>query len=315
MKKIIDITLMVTPDMPVWPGDPNVILERVSKIEEGSNANVSRMAMSVHTGTHMDAPYHFVPEGKTIETLPLEVLIGTAQVVELPSTCNLITASIIKEAGIGAGVERVLFKTRNSSYWLQTNLPFQTGFVGVSVDGAELLVSSGIRLVGIDYLSIAPFKQSRPTHVALLKAGMVILEGVDLSKDRMGLRQGQFWSRKKIDDLWFCLFWDKKCVPAIYNDHLAPDHLRLRCTKKRHNPRDIFRCYQSTRRCIHNRIWNNRRITECGEMQQRISLDNSRGNRVYDDIFRAEFDGCVADERFKRSFAGAYCHIIRHYPV
>jgi arylformamidase len=189
MRRIIDITLMVTPDMPVWPGDPNVILERVSKIEEGSNANVSRMAMSVHTGTHMDAPYHFVPEGKTIETLPLEVLIGTVQVVELPSTCNLITASIIKEAGIGAGVERVLFKTRNSAYWLQTNIPFQTGFIGVSVDGAELLVSSGIRLVGIDYLSIAPFKQSRPTHVALLKAGMVILEGVDLSKVSPGYYQ------------------------------------------------------------------------------------------------------------------------------
>jgi arylformamidase len=183
MRKIYDITLTVTPGMVVWPGDPKVKLERVRKIEDGANSNVSEVAMSVHTGTHMDAPVHFLPGEKSIDTLPLDVLIGPAQVVQLPESCDLINSDVLAKADLDNGVERVLFKTRNSSFWLNHDqaMVFQTGFVGISKDGAEFLVKHGVRLVGIDYLSISPYKNSRPTHEVLLKANMVILEGANLA--------------------------------------------------------------------------------------------------------------------------------------
>jgi len=182
-----DISLTIHNGMVVWPGDPPVKLERVSKIEEGANANVSRLELSVHTGTHLDAPHHFINGAKTLDTLPLEVLIGPVQVVQLADSVNLITAAVVEEAGIAPGVVRVLFKTRNSAYWLKTEQVFEKEFVAVSADGAEVLVQRGMRLVGIDYLSIAPFKQSRPTHEVLLKAEMVILEGVNLNGVEPGM--------------------------------------------------------------------------------------------------------------------------------
>ena len=179
--KIYDISLTIQNGMVVWPGDPQVKLERIFKIEDGANANVSKLELSVHTGTHLDAPHHFINGAKTIETLALDVLIGPVQVVHLPDSVDLITGEIVEKAGIAAGVSRVLFKTRNSAYWLKSEQVFEKGFVGVSVDGAEALVKMGIRLVGIDYLSIAPYKKSRPTHEVLLRNEMIILEGVNLN--------------------------------------------------------------------------------------------------------------------------------------
>ena len=186
---IHDISLTVTPKLPTWPGDPKVELERVEKIEDGANANVSRLAIGVHTGTHVDAPFHFLSDGTTIETLPLDVLIGTVQVVDLGDAADLITADVLKSADLIHGVTRVLFKTRNSQFWARGETEFQTGFVGISADGAEFLVKQGIQLVGIDYLSIAPFKQSKPTHQILLNAKIVVLEGVNLSQVKAGVYQ------------------------------------------------------------------------------------------------------------------------------
>jgi len=180
--KIHDISLTITPSLPVWPGDPSIVLERISKMEDGEHNNVSQMASSVHIGTHVDAPYHFIADGKTIETLPLDVLIGPAQVVEIPESCDLITAEELKMAGIEAGMERVLLKTRNNAYWTQPGLPFQRDFVAISPDGAQYLVARGVRLVGIDYFSIAPFGDSVPTHRILLGASVIALEGVNLSE-------------------------------------------------------------------------------------------------------------------------------------
>jgi arylformamidase len=182
MAKIYDISLTVTPGLPVWPGDPPVMLQRVSKMEEGKHNNVSQLALSAHAGTHVDAPYHFIADGDTIEQLPVEVLVGPAEVIELPGDCALITADVLQQAGISDGTQRLLLKTRNSRYWTQPGLPFQTDFVAVSPDGAEYLVARGIRLIGIDYFSIAPFGDSVPTHRVLLGAKLVILEGADLSQ-------------------------------------------------------------------------------------------------------------------------------------
>ncbi len=179
--KIFDISLTIDDSLLIWPGDPVAKRERVKKIEEGSNANVSELVMGAHTGTHVDAPYHFLPGGSTVETLPLDVLTGEAQVVELPMDCDVITAGVVAGCGIRPGIIRVLFKTRNSTYWHKKEIAFDPLFVGIDKSGAEKLVELGVKFVGIDYLSIAPYKQSRPTHEVLLGAHMIILEGADLS--------------------------------------------------------------------------------------------------------------------------------------
>lgn len=180
-----DITLTISPDLPTWPGEPSVVLERVNKIEEGANANVSRIDMSVHTGTHVDAPYHFLQEGIGVDKLLLKTLSGRAYVLHLPDV-DVITAEILKDSSIPPRTRRVLVRTRNSEYWAYQETKFQTNFVGLSADGAEYLVGRGVRLVGVDYLSVAPYKESRPTHEILLKAGVVIVEGLDLSQVSQG---------------------------------------------------------------------------------------------------------------------------------
>lgn len=180
-----DITLTISPDLPTWPGGPSVVLERVNKIEEGANANVSRIDMSVHTGTHVDAPYHFLQEGIGVDKLLLKTLSGRAYVLHLPDV-DVITAEILKDSSIPPRTRRVLVRTRNSEYWARQETEFQTNFVGLSADGAEYLVGRGVKLVGVDYLSVAPYKESRPTHEILLKAGVVIVEGLDLSQVSQG---------------------------------------------------------------------------------------------------------------------------------
>jgi arylformamidase len=180
-----DITLTVTPDLPTWPGDPRIVLERVGKIEDGANANVSRLDMSVHTGTHVDAPYHFLPDGSTVDQLSLSLLTGRAYVLHLPEA-ETITAAVLEKAPIPPRTRRLLFKTRNSQYWSCLEEGFQTDFVGISADGAEALVKRGVKLIGVDYLSVAPYKKSRPTHEILLSAGVVLIEGLDLSKVSQG---------------------------------------------------------------------------------------------------------------------------------
>lgn len=183
---IHDISLTISPELPVWPGDPAVLIERIAQIESGANANVSRMNMGVHTGTHVDAPFHFLPEGSCVEQLPLDVLVGPSFVLDLQQEVDIITGPILEKSNIPADTRRLLIKTRNSDYWKISGAVFQTNFVGISNDGAEFLVSLGIQLIGIDYLSVAPYKQSRPTHEALLKAGIVVVEGLNLSEIQQG---------------------------------------------------------------------------------------------------------------------------------
>jgi arylformamidase len=185
--KIIDISVTIKPGMPVWPGDDPVDLHRQAKIEDGANANVSFLGLSVHTGTHVDAPYHFLPDGTTVDDMPLDVLVGPVEVIEIPSTAIEINAEVLRSIRFAPTVTRVLFKTPNSNLWTAKDQSFQTGFVGITKDGAEVLVENGVRLVGIDYLSIAPYKRSRPTHEVLLGAKMVVIEGVNLANVQPGL--------------------------------------------------------------------------------------------------------------------------------
>jgi arylformamidase len=179
--RIYDVSVGITPQIPVWPGDSPVTLERVREIARGANANVSRLECGVHVGTHVDAPAHFIEGAATVETLSLDVLNGRAYVVDLPDA-EILDAATLESAGIPKGAQRVLFKTHNSEFWPSEGSDFRTDFVAIDEGGAEWLVESGVQLVGIDYLSIAPYTQSQPTHGILLGAGVVVVEGLDLSE-------------------------------------------------------------------------------------------------------------------------------------
>lgn len=181
--KIYDVSLTISPNLPVWPGDPAISLERIQKMEAGATANVTQMNMSVHVGTHVDAPYHFLGgETMTVEMLPLQMLTGRAHVLRIPNEVDLITAEVLEKAEIPSRTRRLIFKTRNSEYWASGAPEFQKDFVSLSPDGAQFVVDRGIRLVGIDYLSIAPFTDGRPTHQILLEAGIGVIEGLNLSE-------------------------------------------------------------------------------------------------------------------------------------
>jgi arylformamidase len=185
--KIYDISLPISPSLPVWPGDPSVVLERVSSMDAGAHDNVSRLACGVHIGTHVDAPNHFLNDSRTVDTLPLDILTGLAQVIGIPEDVGLVTAEVLEKAAINPGNSRLLLKTRNSRLWDTSPRDFVRDFVGLSEDAASWLVRTGVKLIGIDYLSIAPFNKSVPTHRALLGPGIVIIEGLDLRLVSPGL--------------------------------------------------------------------------------------------------------------------------------
>lgn len=179
---IYDLTLPLSPSLPVWPGDPAVEVTQTRSMERGDHVNQSRLALSVHTGTHVDAPHHFLNDQRTVEALPLEVLTGPCYVTQLPDDIDEISAEVLERISFGAGTTRLLFGTRNSKLWARGETEFQRDFVAVSEDGAAWLVAHGIRLVGVDYLSVAPFGAGTPTHTVLLQAGVVVVEGLNLAQ-------------------------------------------------------------------------------------------------------------------------------------
>jgi arylformamidase len=183
--EIIDISLGIHPDMPVWPGDPPLQLERIASIGPDSHANVSRIAAGVHIGTHVDAPLHFIEGGASIDQLDLGIFMGRAFVAEFDTREHL-GREAFEGAGIPPGVARLLLKTRNSEYWRQGRQKFEESFLAVTADGADWLVEQGVRLVGVDYLSVAPYRASVPTHKRLLSSGIVVVEGLNLSAVESG---------------------------------------------------------------------------------------------------------------------------------
>lgn len=183
--RIYDISVGISPELPVWPGDPPVRLERVQSMEKGAEANVSQFASGVHMGTHIDAPLHFVKGGRSVEKISLKRLIGRAYVVHL-GKASVIDARTLNSAGIPPRTKRVLLRTQNSSFWSARDRRFRKDFVAVDASGAEWFVRKGVHLVGVDYLSVAPFDDGTPTHRILLEAGVVVLEGLDLREVRQG---------------------------------------------------------------------------------------------------------------------------------
>ena len=183
---IYDISLTISPTLPIWPGDPVLKIEKFESMDKGAHNNVSRISAGVHLGTHVDAPYHFINDGRTVEQLPLDVLTGPCYVVQLPDGVEAITAKVLEQTEINSEMKRVLFGTRNSHLWARGEAEFQTDFVAITEDGAEWLVERGVQLVGVDYLSVAPYGDSVPTHTVLLEAGVVVVEGLNLSNVMRG---------------------------------------------------------------------------------------------------------------------------------
>jgi arylformamidase len=176
--KIYDISLTLSPSTVRWvTSQPLELIER-KRMRRGDSNNSSSIHASVHAGTHVDAPFHFVPEGRTIESLPLDIFIGPARVCALDVE-NRITAADVRRLDL-AGETRVLFKTRNSG--LLQKPSYDPTFVSFSVDAAEALAQLGVRLVGLDYLSVARADEQVPVHRAFLDRGVVLLEGADLSQ-------------------------------------------------------------------------------------------------------------------------------------
>lgn len=169
-----------------WPDNPPVRIERMQDMERGDSANVSMLSLGSHTGTHMDAPLHFVRTGLGLDEMPLSAVIGLARVVEIQDP-----ESIKEQELVAHDIhrdERILFKTRNSTRCWQTD-EFLEDFIYISQEAARYLVACGIQTVGVDYLSVGGFKRDGPeTHHALLESGVWIIEGLNLA----GLAPGPY---------------------------------------------------------------------------------------------------------------------------
>jgi arylformamidase len=176
-----DVSIPIHPGMVIYRGNPGVEIELDSAIADGAGANVSKLTMGVHTGTHIDGPRHFFDDGAGADSLPLEAMLGRATVVELPDVGRgPIDAAALEGAAIPAGTKRLLLKTPNSELWASD--VFTHDFARLDGSGAEHVLSLGIELIGIDYLSIG----DGDAHRALLSAGVVPLEGLDLRRIEPG---------------------------------------------------------------------------------------------------------------------------------
>lgn len=176
--KYFDVSVPISGNTPVYEGDPPVKVSLKMSMADGDFANVSQICMGVHTGTHVDAPNHFIEGTKKVVDLDLDTLIGACTVVEVSSDVMAITASHAR--GFPAA-ERLLIKTRNSWFWDNVSDGFRKDFTYIEPEAARALVEKGIRLIGFDYLSVEAFDAESPdTHIAFLEREVVILEGLDL---------------------------------------------------------------------------------------------------------------------------------------
>lgn len=180
--KIYDVSVPLTAELPTYPGDPGIQISDWASLDKGDAANVSLLHFGAHTGTHIDAPAHFIPGAAKLESMPLEVLIGEAEVVEVPDDALLIDGQFVSKH-CAFTCPRILFKTRNSKFWKDTGSGFRKDYTYLSTDGARQLVANGVRLIGIDYLSIEQFGgKTHETHLTLLSNRVIIVEGLSLDE-------------------------------------------------------------------------------------------------------------------------------------
>lgn len=184
VRRFLDVSVPLAAGIPAYPGNPEFELQPVKRIADGGSSNVSRVVMGTHTATHVDAPSHFFDGSVTADELALDLLIGRAHVVDMPRRGG-ITADDLARAGLREDL-RVLLKTPNSALWNGT--PFKQDYTYLAEDGARYLVGQGVKVVGIDYLSIEQFKKAgAPAHRTLLAQGVIIIEGLNLSEAEPGM--------------------------------------------------------------------------------------------------------------------------------
>lgn len=184
--RIHDVSVSINAGIPTYPGDPVINFEEWAALDKGDPANVTMLHFGAHTGTHVDAPAHFIAAGARVDAMQLDSLIGPAQVIELSNDVLAITLEHVKASNL-TQTTRVLFKTRNSAFWQDIDKRFRKDYTYIEPEAAAELVRLGVQLVGIDYLSVENFGSTHfHTHTILLEAGVVILEGLDLSDIEAG---------------------------------------------------------------------------------------------------------------------------------
>jgi arylformamidase len=179
--RIIDVTLPISPALPVWPGDPAIDIQPLLRIADGGGCNTTRIAFPTHCGTHVDPPKHFFDNGPTLSDLPLDRWVGPCQVVRIPDEVVRIEPTHLQAAGIDRATTRLLLKTGNSTRWDTRPHAFQSGYAALTRDAARWVVERGIALIGIDYLSFELDDDAdHLTHKIILGAGVVAIEALDL---------------------------------------------------------------------------------------------------------------------------------------
>ena len=186
MSGVIDVSVRLEPGMPIWPGSAGLRVSQSMRIADGAPANVTQLEMDVHCGTHVEGPLHFLVDGLSLDALPLETFLGPALVVAMGDETGRITPQALETAGIPSGTVRLLLRTQNSALWHAPGGRFRRDYVALTTDAAAWLVMRGIRLVGIDYLSIQRFDDDPETHRVLFRGGAAVLEGLDLSDAEPG---------------------------------------------------------------------------------------------------------------------------------
>jgi arylformamidase len=182
--RLVDVSVPLQPGIATYPGNPEFELQPIKRVAAGESSNVSRLVMGTHTGTHVDAPRHFFDDRAGVDALALELLIGPAQVVDVPLSGG-ITEEHLAGAGLGEQV-RLLLRTPNSALWSSAR-GFQQDYTYLTEGAARYLVARGIKVVGVDYLSVEQFKKpGAPAHHALLGDNVVIIEGLNLSDAEPG---------------------------------------------------------------------------------------------------------------------------------
>lgn len=183
--KVYDVSAPMHGGMVVWPGDPEFRRELDSAITEGARANVSSLSCSTHCGTHVDAPFHFVQDGATLDRIALDQLVGYCRVVEMICEGDITRVHLehaLKSGAIRDGDERLLFKTRNSVNKLMQLPVFHKDYCAIDPEAAEWLVQRQVKTVGVDYLSVERFHPEIPlTHPILLGNNVFVIEGLDLT--------------------------------------------------------------------------------------------------------------------------------------
>jgi arylformamidase len=182
--RLLDVSVLLAPGIPVYPGNPEFEFTPVHRIANGNSSNHSRLVMGTHTGTHVDAPLHFFDGRPGVDQMPLDLLVGRARVIDLPHRGG-ITEAHLADAGLREDL-RVLLRTPNSALW-NTKDGFHTDYTYLTEGAAKFLVAQGVKLIGVDYLSVEQFKKAgAPAHHELLGNGVIIIEGLNLSDAEPG---------------------------------------------------------------------------------------------------------------------------------